>query len=576
MKIKLLPDDLSNRIAAGEVVDRPVSVIRELVDNSIDAGATDIAVFVDLGGKKLIRVVDNGEGMERDDAILAFQRHATSKIKTAADLNSITTLGFRGEALPSIAAVSKVELKTHNGEQERGTTVNIQGGKIISVTHDPLPKGTDVSIRHLFFNTPARRKFLTAEKTEIARIKSFLQQCALAYPSIRFRFVSDGEALLNIPIASSIEQRSQSLFQGSFANINRSEGNFTINGRIGHPSTAKVQRVGLTLLVNGRVVQDKILLRAVKDGFDTMLKERELPVGFISLDVPRDFVDVNVHPQKLEVRFSDSQAIFAFVRDSTSQALTLLQTTSRPFEPRENSRAFSGIQNKTTTPQPISYNAISIADAGVLPLFEKSRDAENSTFQKEEIPYSSLRYIGQFALCYLFFESQESLYVLDMHAAHERCQFNRIRKSLKERNVVSQQLLIPEEIPLHEDGRELILSQAELLKSIGFDWDECGMVIKVKSIPGILSKINPRTIFQELQNQEIINRSENIFEEYIDHIAARLACHGSVRSGQKLTVDEVTSLLDDLQESALSSACPHGRPVWSTMKESDVERWFGR
>lgn len=569
MKIKLLSDDLANRIAAGEVVDRPVSVIRELVDNSIDAGAADIGVFIELGGKKLIRVVDNGEGMGRDDAILAFQRHATSKIKSAADLNSISTLGFRGEALPSIAAVSKVELKTNNDEKETGTTVNIQGGKVISVTHDPLPKGSDISVKHLFFNTPARRKFLTAEKTEIARVKSFIQQCALAYPHIRFRLVSDGEVLLNIPVAASIEQRSQSLFQGSFANIKKSYGNFSISGRIGHPSTAKVQRVGLTLLVNGRVVQDKVLLRAVKDGFDTMLKDRELPVGFISLEVPRDFVDVNVHPQKLEVRFSDPQAIFVFVRDSTSQALSLLQTTSMPYENRYNQKSFTP-PYKGGLSQPIqSSNQEAVSHS--LPLFEKG----TSSFQ-ERIPYSSLRYIGQFALCYLFFESEESLYVLDMHAAHERCQFNRIRKSLKNKSVTSQQLLISEDVPLHEEGKQRISDQSELLKRLGFAWEEVDVGIRVTSVPGILSHLNPKIIFHELQDQEISDRSEEVFEEYVDHIAARLACHGSVRSGQKLTAEEVSSLLDDLEESALSSACPHGRPVWTTIKEGDVERWFGR
>ena len=322
MKIKVLSDVVINQIAAGEVVERPASVVRELVDNAVDAGATDIFIALESGGHNRIRVRDNGCGMTRDEALLAFERHATSKVTSIDDLNTLTTMGFRGEALASIAAVSKIKLTTRSKEAGIGTAVTFRGGKVVDVQAVAWNEGTEMEVEHLFFNTPARRKFLKSPRSEVSRIRSWVAHSALSRPHVRYRLVSDGDEILNL------QARGAHVFPGDLTPISLREGGVKVQGMIGHPGQALSDASGFVILINGRLVSDKIILRAAREGYDSMLKDREFPVGYLSLTMPPEYVDVNVHPQKSEVRFRHPDQVFAVVRGAV---LAGVRSIKRPL-----------------------------------------------------------------------------------------------------------------------------------------------------------------------------------------------------------------------------------------------------
>lgn len=532
MRIKVLPDDVANKIAAGEVVERPVSVVRELVDNSLDAGSTDIAIFIKQGGRRLIRVVDDGSGMSRDDAILAFERFATSKISSASDLNNIKTFGFRGEALAAISSISRVELLTSN------VKVRIEGGKFRGVDDVSLIKGTDISIEHLFFNTPARRKFLSSDRTEIEKIKTFVYQISLAHFNVRFRLFVDGEEVINLFRAKGQTERARQLFSGTLCEIN-SNG---ISGLVGHSASVNKSKVGFTVIVNGRVISDRLIVRAVRDGFDSMLKESEQPRGFVALSIPFHEIDVNVHPQKLEVRFVNSGEVYNSVKESVQKSLKQLIGRS-PI-----SRA-------------VHNTAIQFCEKPIdLPIFKSSEE----TF---EIPYDRLRYLGQFARCFLLFEADEVLYMMDMHAAHERINFDHIRSNL---NKNSQIVLLSEELAC--TGEELEKLKEVFISGLEFEFSDSGVALK--AVPACISHLSARIIIEELL---LAIDSDGLFERYKsleDRVAARLACHKSVRGGDELSKQEAFSLVESSRE--VLTRCPHGRPFWVRFSANQVGNWFGR
>jgi DNA mismatch repair protein MutL len=537
MKIKVLSDDVANKIAAGEVVERPVSVVRELVDNSLDAGSSDIAVYIKQGGKRLIRVVDDGCGMSRDDAILAFERHATSKISNAADLTQIKTFGFRGEALAAIASVSRIELLTGN------VRVRIEGGRLLSVDDIPQIKGSDLSVEHLFFNTPARRKFLSSDKAEVEKIKTFIYQMGIAHHTVRFRLIVDGEEIINLHRAKNKGERARQLFSGTLCEVESND----ISGLVGHPASVTKCKIGFTVLVNGRVVTDRLIVRAVRDGFDSMLKESEQPRGFICINVPFHEVDVNVHPQKLEVRFSNPNELFLRVKSAVADSLSQL-IGRKPIAP-------------IVKESPPVYQAESSFVAPQSPSPAERKD------YLLEIPYDKLRYLGQYAKCFLLFEADEDLYIMDMHAAHERINFDKIRTSL---NRSSQGVLISEEIAC--TGEELEKLKKVDVAGLELSFSENG--VKLKAVPACVSHISPKIIISELLSA--LN-SDGLFERYKsleDRVAARLACHKSVRSGDELSKEEVFSLVNTSKD--VLTRCPHGRPFWTRFSAEQVGRWFGR
>ena len=583
MIVRVLPDSIVNRIAAGEVVERPASVVRELVDNALDAGAADVAVYLENGGHSLIRVVDDGCGMERDDAVLAFERHATSKISSESDLMNLTTLGFRGEALPSIAAVSKIRLKTGCRGAEIGHEVVIEGGRLVSVREIPGIRGTDISVQHLFFNTPARRKFLKSVRAEELRVKTWLQQSAIPHSDTRFRLFIDGREVVNLPRRENQSERAAAMYKGATLAFARrfpirldgtgetGETAIHVHGLIAHPSMAQADAGAFVILVNNRLINDRALVRAVKDGFDSTLKDREFPQGFMHLELPGSLVDVNVHPQKSEVRFWDQRILFGLVRDLVYQTVqhfrmpeTSLEVPSWPVQ--ERSVPFS-------TEYAASGPAQSLFAAEPAPGLLQSGNVE------EPAPrlFSDIRYIGQLFGCYLLCEAGDDFVVVDMHAAHERYNFNLIRNRVLSRDAVSQALLIPQKIELTEEGIGRLLEHEDLLKRFGFEAERAGETsLVLRAAPSMLDADGSEAVIKEMAASDLEGEAFGMVKGQIDAVSARIACHASVRSGAQLTREEVYALFSALDSTEFSMACPHGRPVAAAFSRSAVEKWFGR
>lgn len=576
MSIKVLPDHVINQISAGEVVERPASVVRELTDNAVDAGASDIAIYIEAGGKSLIRVCDDGCGMSRDDALLAFERHATSKLRNPEDLLSIDTFGFRGEALPSIASVSRVTLRTKSATDEFATEVNIESGAIKSVKQTAGNKGSEMQVVNLFFNTPARRNFLNTNKTEELKIKQWVINFALVHPEIRFRLYIDQKEILNYPRRASILERARSLFKGSTVDVNYKNVDFKITGLVAHPSQAQSDSNSFMLYINKRCITDKMILRAVKEGFDSMLKEREFPLGFLSITMPAELVDVNVHPQKSEVRFRKPQEVFLAVR-------TAVLSSVRNFKSPANVEKFSSVSRFYEPPASygsgssnISYesqgNFALQANTYAQPhMFSQSMNLQ----EEEQFKYSDLNYIGQIFSCYLLCTLEEKFYVVDMHAAHERCNYNTIRDRTRKNS--EQILLIPIIVELSESAVNNCIEHKEILEEYGFEVEAFSDTsLAVRKIPGMIDQKFIKEMIQEISKAELSEHVEGRIKEKYDHIVARLACHASIRSGYKLKREEAYALFEAMDAAAIGSACPHGRPVAVKFSEDEIEKWFGR
>ncbi len=578
MKVRVLTDSVVNKIAAGEVVDRPASVVRELVDNALDSGAAEISVYLENGGRSLIRVVDNGGGMERDDAILAFQRHATSKVEREEDLLKISTFGFRGEALSSIAAVAKVRMKTKTPGSPVATEVVIEGGRLVNAGETGGAQGTDISVRHLFYNTPARRKFLKSGRSEELRVKSWMQQSAIPNHAVRYRLFFDGKEILNLAPRGSAVERAASLFKGSTLDFARrfpiridsghgeEELAIEVEGLVSHPSLAQAEAAAFVVLVNNRLISDRSIVRAVKDGFDSTLKDREFPPGFIHLRLPPVLVDVNVHPQKSEVRFWDQRVLFGLVRDLVFRTVQQFKAPAAVAQEMDRtycsstSRPFSLV---TAEPQPA--------------FFLKPEWREPNLSPQEEPSFSGLRYIGQLMECYLLCEEDGQFVIVDMHAAHERFNFNLVRNRVLNRDHQSQALLIPVKITLTEEGVFRLSAQDDLLKQFGFEVEtDTETSVTLRATPPVLSPSEAEAVIKEIAASEPGQEGYGAVKERIDSIAARIACHSSIRSGTQMTREEASALFDALDSAEFGAACPHGRPVIVAFSKAHVEQWFGR
>ncbi len=615
MGIRVLSPQVANQIAAGEVVERPASVVRELVDNAIDAGADDVSISLVEGGRTLIRVVDNGVGMSREDGLLAFERHATSKLSELSDLDQIESLGFRGEALPAICSVSRVRMQTKRTDEQLATEILLDTGTVQQTRCIPGPVGTTMEVMQLFLNTPARQKFLKSTRSEELRVKQWLVQYALSRPQVAFRLESDGRELFRESPRASLVDRARVLIGAGVVSGEMTVNGIRVEAALAHPSQAKVETRGLTLIVNSRVVSDRMLLRAAKDGFGGALKDREFPSGVISISLPGTEVDVNVHPQKSEVRFRNSSAVYVAVLRAVQSMVAEFRapmsasaaTSSAQFDYRGTLGGFSGQSRGFTAESSRSrtgYEARStIAQAG-LRFGDRQRSsdsvdwgqevAESGTHERgneqsvgardlevdstENFSFRKLVFRGQLFECYLLCELSGAFYIVDMHAAHERYQYNRVRAALRTRDISAQHLLLPLSIDLSEQEFENLKSRQVMLEDLGFaiSWEK-GKSITLQEIPSIL--VN-RDVARTLRDIAAIDPDEGggvgPLEYLLDQIAARVACHASIRSGKRMTTPEVEALFALLDSSACSAACPHGRPVIVSFSESEVEHWFGR
>ncbi|HMI83678.1 MAG TPA: DNA mismatch repair endonuclease MutL [Polyangiaceae bacterium] len=599
--VRKLPDDLANQIAAGEVVERPASVAKELIENAVDASATRIRIDVEGGGVGLIRVSDDGLGMISGDATLALERHATSKIALLADLTRITSYGFRGEALPSIASVSRFTLRTRRRSDEAGTEVLVEGGAAPTVKPCGVAPGTTVEVRDLFFNVPARRKFLRSLATESAHVTEVAEAAALASPERTLVLAREGRIVREWLRVDSREQRVTAAFAGEVLAPCRGErGPLRVEAFLSRPERARAAASALTLLVNGRVVRDRALARAVAQAYGSVLDPMRYPLGAVYLDLEPALVDVNVHPQKAEVRFADGRAVgealFKILADELSRAFgfpVAVRTWNRA-RPVEPPRDFPGVSagvplgpSATTEGEsrlPWSFPLEAASDA--TPAASSTTSGAGTTEMRaypllEPVSgmrpsFSRLGFIAQVKQTYLLCEGVDGLYILDQHAAAERVTFHRLRTAYVGRDIATQALLFPVTVEVTASDVAFVEEEQRALAEIGLDVRAVGpSTIAVHAMPRLLARAKPESVVRDLI-AELTRTGGRAFSNAVDLVLATMACHGSIRAGDRLSAEEATALLVALDAVDFSGHCPHGRPIVTRIGWDELERKVGR
>ena len=598
-RVRVLPDSLVNKIAAGEVVERPASVVKELVENAVDAGATEIRVDLRGGGKSLVAVRDDGLGMTRDDVLLAIERHATSKIRRPEDLFAIHTLGFRGEALPSIAQVSRMEIKTAVRGQDAGTQVLLDGGVLKTVRDAPPVPGTEILVRRLFFNTPVRLRFLKTERTELGHATEAVVRLALANPHVRFdlfRASSTGPTrVIQAPATDDLARRAGDLLgrdvRDRLIAVDAEDAGMALEGLAGTPSLNRSTRNGTYLFVNGRPVRDRLLLSAVSEAYRGMVPRGRFPLVVLFLKLPTEEVDHNVHPTKSEVRFVRGPHVHRFVVETLTGSLRRSRSAAPP--PTTGPAAAPGAFTPMQLPdlEPVSHagrgtpswSAVreslfdGVADTPRdLPAGIASEDAAAPGPVETAVRYSDMVYLGQYEGTYLLLQAGRDLVVVDQHAAHERINYEQILHA-QQRGFSSQALLVPEVLDLPRGQSSVLLDRAEMLAGLGIELSDFGGgSIAVSALPPNLSAGAVRTLVADVAQELMSARHSTAIEDLRHTVAALAACHGSVRAHQRLSGEEVRSLLTQLDQADHPYTCPHGRPLITRFSLRDVEKWFDR
>jgi len=592
-RIRILPENLTNKIAAGEVVERPASVIKELVENALDAGASEIVVEFQDGGKRLLKVSDNGSGMSREDALLALERHATSKITSDNDLLSISTLGFRGEALPSIASVSRFSLSSREKGTIEGTEIYGEGGRIKEVKACGMAEGTVLEIRNLFFNTPARLKFLKSKDTEAGHVADQVTRLAISRPDVRFSCVSDGRTLFRA-LNGDMQERVASLLGRSLAAdlfpVSRLYNGLELTGLAGKPECSRSAGSHLYTFVNGRFVRDRVFHHAVLQAYRRFLERGRYPVAVLFLSVPAGDVDVNVHPTKHEVRFRDQSSVHDFIVSSLenmlqstpwirkSPTVDLLPEIPR-LSQREEKTASASVRETLGR-----YRPQSGPEKTRKPLFltertipESREGTEESAPESGERFFASLTVLGRYLDEYLLCQDGEDLLIIDQHAAHERVAFERLKMQFSAGAVESQGLLFPEVIELSHSEAALVAEHAVVFRQLGFDLEDFGGQSRVlKGVPRVLLNSNHARVFRDIVEElSVLGRSRTVTDIQED-ILMRIACHSVIRGRQILSEPEIAALLSALDSAGFASNCPHGRPVLRRISRSDIEKMFKR
>jgi DNA mismatch repair protein MutL len=579
-KIRILPTDLVSRIAAGEVVERPAAVVKELLDNSLDAGSTRILVEVAEGGRRIIRVTDDGEGMDREDATLAFERHATSKLRSDQDLSLIRTLGFRGEALPSIAAVSKVRLLTAVRSQALGTEVWLHGGELIKVEDAAAAPGTQVEVQDLFFNTPARKKFLKSVSTEFSHISQMVQQAALCWPRVSFSLLHNGQAVAEYP---AVENSRDRLFQvygrrlvDGMRNIAAEQPGCRVLGFAVSPEQTRTSRSPQDLFVNGRPVKNATVAHAVYDGYATSLAKGRHPLFVLFLDVDPHRVDVNVHPTKREVRFADQELIHHLVRQGVRQALGTAET--QPSAAHSSARGMAKPVNGMLGPHVSLPSERPVVDRSepqggpTLPLGV----CEMSPRYASAGPELDIVALGQISRTFLVVQVGTELSIIDQHTAHERVLFERLWRSWLAQQISVQPLLIPEPFDLPPDRAAVLQDCLEHLAMLGLEIEPFGSgSFIVRSVPAQLGGLDHAALIVDLL-EDLAQCRQSSVEHRLQPIVATLACHGAVRAGRVMELPEIRQLVTDWVAEGLPMTCPHGRRVALRFPSEELAKIFGR
>lgn len=618
MPIRVLPSNLVNQIAAGEVIERPASVIKELVENAIDAGASKIEVTLEGGGKNLIMVNDNGKGIGKDELSLAVERHATSKLPDN-DLFNINFLGFRGEALPSIASVAKMTISSRQQGADSGWQISVNGGDKGEVKPAAIPLGTRIEVRDLFYTTPARLKFMKADASEAAQCVDMLQRIALANPQISFYLESDGKKKVALnacqgELFDSRQRRVADVMGGEFEenSVAISAGNdfCKISGFIGIPTYNKANSLSEFLFVNNRPVRDKLILGAIKGAYQDMMTSGRYPACAVFVEVEPMYVDVNVHPTKAEVRFYDNGAIRGLLVGSIRHALSLggkksaetgglehllehtLEEDELPQQIYSNAerQADYAMRERTTEFTTTPFNNVKNYGGGhgrgsYSTMSIPALESKFSVRVAEEPTAETIAEVGELGLAkaqfhntYIISQTEDSIVIIDQHAAHERITMEKMKQSMaKHEQVPTQMLLLPEVVDLSLSEKENVLEYAEQLAQLGLRLEEFGTsAVLVREIPALLGDIDVKKLVKDIAAEISEWGGEYALSDKIHHICATIACHGSVRAGRSLNIEEMNHLLRDMEKTEHSGQCNHGRPTYVKIKLSDIEKLFER
>ena len=598
-KIQVLPDDVISRIAAGEVVERPAAVVKELLENSLDAGGLHITIDVKDGGLALIRVTDDGEGISRADLPRAFERHATSKLRSDRDLASVTTMGFRGEALPSIASVSHVLVTTSTRQDTVGAQLTLIAGAGSAILDAPAVPGTRIEVSNLFFNQPARKKFLKTTTTEFSHINHAVQLAGLAWPSVHFRLTHNGQEILNYPAVASDRDRILQVYRPAFLDrtieVRGRAGGLSIRGVMVDPVHARSSKMPQELFVNRRPVRNATVFHAVMDGYGSFLPKGSHPTFVLFLDIEPDRLDVNVHPTKKEVRFADTESLHQLVRQSVRHALggsertatvglaptgrsekapEFVPTVGREASSFQGSRQAAPISGSTRDSRIPSNDAIlrsgSIEGSQLAFAHEAVAD-----YQRTEKPL--IVPFGQIRRTYLVAQVGEELQVIDQHTAHERVLFQRLWRGWQSRNIPSQPLLIPELIELSVTQSTLLLKRGDDLEKLGFLIEPFGATaVAIRGVPVGLGKVDTSALVQDLLDDVTEWDKVPSLDLRVQPVLASLACHGAVRAGRTMALPEIQQLIQDWVEEGLITTCPHGRRTAFRLSTDELAKLFGR
>lgn len=569
-KIHPLNDELISQIAAGEVIERPSSAIKELVENSLDAGATQISIEVEEGGLKKLRVVDNGCGLSFEDAPLAFARHATSKLSRLEDLFNILSLGFRGEALASVASIAEVELISRESSARTGVRYVMDGGKVVAHEEAAAPEGTDLTIRGLFKHTPARRKYMKSERTEYGHVLTMVSHLALAHPNVGFRLSRDGSEVFNLP-KQSLQERVRDLYGGETARalvpLQFHQSNLLMDGYVGKPELARSAKKYQFIFLNGRSIENRLIQHAVREAFHSLLMHEKHPWFLLNINIDPQLVDVNVHPRKLEVKFVNQQEVYRAVRGAVHHAL--------------QGQMLSPVVSVAAGPAPTQLNfkpMLRMPDPSRE--FSSSGIGETTQFRPEDtfhVHGTELRPVAQVANSYIVAESEEGMVLIDQHAAHERVRYAQLMEAMEKAQPLKQPLLTPLEMDLGVDAARLVEEHREDFEAMGFEIEPFGgHSFLLRAVPAGLEKRGPEQIVQDILTDVTEEWKQNHSKSLKEFLLTSTACRGAIKFGDRLSLPEMQALIRDMEHTKNCTHCPHGRPAIVTLSFDSLETLFKR
>ncbi|GAB4255034.1 MAG: DNA mismatch repair endonuclease MutL [Methylomicrobium sp.] len=608
MRIHLLPTQLVNQIAAGEVVERPASVVKELVENCFDAGATQIRIEIEQGGMRQIKIRDNGCGIDKDDLSLALSRHATSKIATLDDLERVATMGFRGEALPSISSVARLTLISRTSNASCAWRVDADGSEQnFDPRPDPHPQGTTVDVRDLFYNTPARRKFLKTEKTEFSHIETLIKRMALSRFDIGFQLTHNQREILSLKPAETDRQREQriagicgSAFIDNAVKIDFEASGLSLSGWVGLPTFSRSQQDMQFFYVNGRLIKDKLVSHAVKQAYQDVLYHGRHPVFVLYLTLDPALVDVNAHPTKLEVRFREGRLVHDFLYRALHRSLADVrpgnaEQPSLPVEefvpseapaevrsqpsapPQRTSSPFPGKTKQTALPMHVEEAIRAYASLHPAPRSEPEAVRTTSVETEERAPHPLGYAIAHLHNVYILSETPNGVILVDAHAAHERVTYERLKRQYQSGNVPSQPLLLPIKIKVSDSEADLAEQHQAFFDALGFELNRAGPeTIVLRSVPVLLAGRDSEMLVRDVLADLIEHGLSTRIQEKANEVLATVACHGSVRARRRLSIDEMNALLRDMEETERAGQCNHGRPTWVELSTQDLDKFFLR